>query len=154
MTNSLIRLTILSASVLTLQSCSTRFHPQFGASEIATDVYAVVTNDSLGLQVKAPSDIQFYTDEKEAQKFLRKEWELNRPENILLVGKTKVDPNYSFILVMDTPSELHHRDFSGIRIHAFERVISGHRFNLIAHGEKPNIRPDDFLFILDNLKIQ
>jgi hypothetical protein len=145
---------MLLTVLVILSSCSSRLHTYFNQTKVTHDVYNVVTNDSLGLTMKSPGDIQFLTTPKEMQRFLSKDWELNTPENILLAGKSTVEPFYSFILLLDTPSELHHGNFSGIRIHSFQREIGGHQVNLIAHGAKANLRPDDFLFMLDNLQIQ
>lgn len=138
-------------AIILLHSCTSRLHQHYEHSRASTDVYTTISNDSIGFNIRTPADIQFFTTESQAQKFLRKEWELNKPENMILVGKTKIEPMYSFIIVMDSPSLLDHGNYSGIRVHTFERKIDGHTINLIAHGEKPNLRPDDFIFMLDNL---
>ena len=146
-----IRTAVMTMAIFMLYSCASRLHQHYEYSSSATDVYTTISNDSIGFSIRTPADIQFFTTEQQAQKFLRKEWELNKPENVILVGKTKIEPMYSFIIVMDSPSLLDHGNYSGIRVHTFERMIGGHKINLIAHGEKPNIRPDDFIFMLDNL---
>jgi len=137
-----------------ITSCKNRLHVHYDATQVNKDVYATLTNDSIGLWLKSAADIDYRTNEAEARRFLKKEWELIKPENIVVIGKTTVEPHYSFIITMDTPSRLDHSNFSGIRIHTFERLVNGKRINLIAHGEKPNLRPDDFLFILDNMKFE
>ena len=140
--------------IMMLGSCGVKLHEYFGYSSVTKDIYAFANNDSAMVQLKAPGDIDFITDESLAKTFLKKEWELNSPENILFVGKSNVEPFYSFIIMMDNKEELDHPDFSGIRIMSFQRLIGGHKFNLFAHSEAPNLRPKDFEFMLDNLKMK
>lgn len=140
--------------LLLLVSCSPSLHQAFPYSNTSTDVYKVVTNDSAGVSFSGPADIDYLTNSDDAKKFLKKQWELNIPHNVLFVAASNLEPYYSFIITMDSEEQFDHPEYDGIRIHAFERTLNGHRFNLVAHGKQANLSPKDFTKIMDSLKIR
>ncbi len=141
-------------SLLVFQACGFNLHQHFSGAQVKNDTYTYVTNDSAKVNLRAPGDIEFITDAKAAKTFLKKEWDLQVPENVLFVGKSTVAPFYKLIILMDNEENLHHPEFSGIKILSFKRQIGGRQFNLIARSEEPNLRPDDFESILDNLTVR
>ena len=141
-------------TLLVFQACGVKLHQHYSNTQVKKDTDIYVTNDSAMVSLKATGNIDFVTDISEAKRFLKKEWDLKVPDGILFIGKSNVAPFYSFILLQDNGEGMHHPQFNGIKILSFQRQIGDHKFNLIARSQEPNLRPDDFEFILNNLKVK
>lgn len=88
--------------ILFFLSCSQRIHRNFDANRFVKNYETHIINDSLQLYLSTPGDITYITDKKALSKVIRQRKIAYR--NVLLYGKTNIDPFYEYFLIINSPT--------------------------------------------------
>ena len=86
-------------SLLFLFSCSAGIHKYFRYNNFTSAANTYIINDSLKLYIRMPIDYNFVTDSKKLKRVIKKhKKEVSHLENVLVYGKTYVDPFYEIFI--------------------------------------------------------
>src|SRR5687768_16474550 len=90
--------------MLLLLACSQRVHKKFATNRYVENFSLHIVNDSLRLYLKTPADINHIMDKKKLSRIVKHTERTYR--NVLLYGKTGIDPFYEYFLILDNPAVL------------------------------------------------
>ncbi len=121
------RLVFIICLFLLLSACSDKLSPYFSYNRYINDFYDQIVNDSLKIYIRTPADIGFFKDKRSANKEIRDS--KLRIDNVLVCGKTNIDPYYEFFILHNKRSTLKFKDSL---IFQFDSVINNQRFSIVA----------------------
>jgi len=137
--------------MLLLAACSQRVHKGFKANRYVNDYSLHIVNDPLQLYLKTPQDINNIKDKKKLSRILKHKEKTYR--NVLLYGKTDMDPPYEYFLILDNPTLL--SESINENTFVLDTTISNHKVNLIGKnlGKDTISYKKDMRYIFSSIRI-
>ncbi len=123
-------------------SCSPRFAKTFEEQWVRNGMYTEVDFERIRLVCTFPGDVEISTSKQE----IRQAIDGRGYRNILLYGKTSIEPYYE-IFVLQDPADVPSFDL------VCDTLFYGKHLVIGGNGLADPIPVSDFRFILDNLKV-
>jgi hypothetical protein len=135
-------LSLLLASILF--ACTSKISPQFTYNRYIPDVMPHVLNDSIPFYHNTFGDVDFIQEKKALQKQLKGQ-KLN---NVLLYGKTDMNPFYEYYMLFNP-------DTTRLELNGFNRIhdtlVHGNHYVFVGKGINDRFPESDFQTIYQSL---
>ena len=131
---------------LTLCGCSNRIHSAFEFNKIISDATYHILNDSVKMYHQSLGDFKYQENSVELKKQLKNQ-ELN---NVLIYGKSSVEPYYEYYLLLNpNKKKIGFSSFDYVQ----DTILKTDNYVFLGRGINDNFPERDFNFISQSIKV-